>query len=65
MKEYKTIYGKSFEEELKDRKIDDAEKFIKLFIEEIQKTTFHYGHPYLNLATIAGVLRIVLKKYDG
>lgn len=65
MKEYKFIYGKSFEEEWKEREIDNIEKFTKLFNEELKKTTFHYGHSYINSATIAGVMRIVLKKYAG
>ncbi|ADY57466.1 HNH nuclease [Syntrophobotulus glycolicus DSM 8271] len=65
IKEYQIIYGRSFEEELKEQKIDDEERFKRLFQEEIKKTTFHYGHPYLNSATIAGVMRIILKKYAG
>lgn len=65
MQEYKTIYGKSFEMELEDRKIDDIERFMRLYQEEIMRTTFHWGHPYLNSATIAGVMRIALKKLDS
>lgn len=65
MKEYKIIYDKSFEEELKEREIDDIEKFTRLFQDELKKTTFHYSHPYLNSATIAGVMRIAFKKYEG
>mgnify|MGYP000929354858 CR=1 FL=1 len=63
LKEYETIYGRSFEEELKKRKIEDEERFKILFQEEMKKTTYHYGHPYLNSATIAGIIRIALKKY--
>jgi hypothetical protein len=65
IKEYETIYGKSFEMELKKRNIDNLERFKNFFLEEIGKTTYHYGHPYLNNATIAGVIRIVLKKFDS
>lgn len=65
MKEYEIIYGKSFKEELKEQKIDDEKRFKELFQEQIEQTTFHYGHSYLNSATIAGVIRMVLKKYVG
>jgi hypothetical protein len=63
MKEYKIIYGKSFEEELDEREIADMTRFKGLVQEEFKKTAFHYGHPYLNSATVAGVIRIALKKY--
>lgn len=62
-KEYEFIYHKSLAEELKVRDIDDMDKFNKIVAEELQNTTFHYGHPYLNSGTLAGVLRIALKKY--
>lgn len=62
-KEYEFIYHKSLEEELEARNINDMDKFKKIYKEEIKKTTFHYGHPYLNSATLAGVIRIALKKY--
>ncbi len=65
MREYKIIYGKSLEEELDERKIVDMVRFKRLVQEEFKKTTFHYGHPYLNSATVAGVIRIVLKKYTS
>lgn len=62
-KEYEFIYHKSLEEEFEARNINDMDKFKEIFKEEIKKTTFHYGHPYLNSATLAGVIRIALKKY--
>lgn len=65
IKEYEFIYHKSLKEEFEERNIDDFEKFNKIVEEQIQQTTFHYGHPYLNSATFAGVLRISLKKYGG
>lgn len=64
IKEYETIYGKSFNEELKKQNLVNKEKLISLFQEELHNTTYHFGSPYLNSATIAGVLRIILKKYD-
>lgn len=65
VKEFEFLYGKPFEEELKELKINDQKRFEMLFQEEMKKTTFHYGHPYLNSATIAGILKIVIKKYAG
>lgn len=63
MKEYEFIYRKSLEEEFKARNIVDTDRFKRIFSEQIHKTTFHYGHPYLNSATLAGVIRMALKKY--
>ncbi|MEC0329416.1 HNH endonuclease [Paenibacillus macerans] len=65
IKEYEFIYHKSLEEEFKERSIDDTDRFKKIVSEQIRNTTFHYGHPYLNSATLAGVLRISLKKYEA
>lgn len=63
MKEYEIIYHKSLEEEFIVGKIDDFNKFNKIVQEQMKKTTFHYGHPYLNKATMAGVFRMALKNY--
>ena len=65
MKEYRIMYGKSFEEEWKECEMNDIEGISKLLGEELKKTTFHFGQPYINSATIAGVLRIILKKTAG
>ncbi|MBP2025082.1 HNH endonuclease [Peptoniphilus stercorisuis] len=64
IEEYNRIYSVSIEEEIKQRKIYDEQKFKNLIEEEIKKTTYHFGHPYLNAATIAGVLRISINKYN-
>jgi hypothetical protein len=64
LKEYELIYGKSVEEELAERGIADGSQFDKIVKEQIRKTTFHFGHPYLNSATMAGVFRISLKMWD-
>ncbi|EDU36470.1 MULTISPECIES: HNH endonuclease [Clostridium] len=56
-------YNKSLKEEFEVRNIKDINKFKEIVTEQIEKTTFHYGHPYLNSATLAGVIRSVLKKY--
>lgn len=64
MKEYEFIYNKSLEEEFKIRNIEDINMFNKIIKEKIRKTTYHFGDPYLNVATIAGVIRMALKEYD-
>lgn len=64
MKEYDFIYHKSLEEEFKIRKIEDFDRFNKILKEKMKKTTFHYGHPHLNKATMAGVFRMALKMYE-
>ncbi|WP_141506270.1 HNH endonuclease [Paenibacillus luteus] len=64
MKEYEFVYGKSLEEEFAERRITDDNKFQDIIGEQMEKTTFHFGHPYLNSATLAGGLRVALKKYD-
>ncbi|RUT30493.1 HNH endonuclease [Paenibacillus zeisoli] len=64
LKEYEFIYGKSVEEEFTERSITDANEFNRIVEEQMEKTTFHFGHPYLNSATMAGVLRVSLKMWD-
>lgn len=64
MKEYEFIYGKSVEQELEDRSIIDVSKFNRIVGEQLLNTTYHFGQPYLNSATLAGVFRISLKKYE-
>ncbi|MCY9578743.1 HNH endonuclease [Paenibacillus alvei] len=64
MKEYEFIYGKSVEQELEDRSIIDVSKFNRIVGEQLLNTTYHFGKPYLNSATLAGVFRISLKKYE-
>lgn len=65
MKEYKRIYKKSIREELTERNINGFESFKKIVENKIEKTTYHFGHPYLNVATIAAVYKIALKKWDS
>ncbi|MNV67830.1 hypothetical protein D3C71_1606440 [compost metagenome] len=64
MKEYEFIYGKSVEEEFAERSITDANEFKRIVREQMRKTTFHFGHPYLNSATMAGVFRVSFKMWD-
>ncbi|MCM3749266.1 HNH endonuclease [Paenibacillus pasadenensis] len=64
MKEYNFIYGKSLEDEFAERGITDVSNFNEIVREQMEKTTFHFGHPYLNSATLAGVFRVSLMQYD-
>lgn len=67
MKEYEFIYKKSLIEELKARKIEGfegIEAFNEVVREEMQKATYHFGDPHLNIATLAGVIRMSLKRYE-
>ncbi|QII47414.1 HNH endonuclease [Bacillus paralicheniformis] len=63
-KEYEFIYGKSFDEEVRERNIKNPEEIKRLINEEFERSSFHFGHPYFNRATLAGLIRTVLKKYD-
>ncbi len=64
MKEYEFIYNISLEYEFNDRDIKDINELNKIIREEMQKITYHFGDPYLNRATIAGIIRMVLKRYE-
>lgn len=71
MKEYRFIYNTSFAQELADiitaahLEFDDK---IKDKVNEITRTVMnnagiHFGHPYFNVATMAGIQRMTLKKF--
>lgn len=62
-KEYEFIYGKSVIEEIIESNIFDEEIFNKQLKEEFRNTSMHFGHSYLNRATVAGLVRMVLKKH--
>lgn len=64
MKEYETIYGITLEEEFKNRGIDDIKIILNIFEEEMHRASYHFGAPYFNEATIAGLMRMTLKKYE-
>ena len=69
-REYKFIYGKNFEQELEDifsranlTLSDEIYSEINSQIAKvIRETENHFGQPYLNISTIAGVYRMVLKE---
>lgn len=64
MKEYQFIYKRSIEQELEERQITDIKEFQQIVTEQLEKTTYHFGHPNLNSATLAGVFKASLKHYD-
>ena len=67
MKEYEKIYGISFREELKNREVTEKERgeLEELVKNQFDKVSVHYGDPYYNVATFAGIFRMVLKEYDS
>ena len=66
MKEYEFIYHKNYYDELADIGIPingETELLIKKYSKGlIKETGYHFGHPYLNAATLAGFYRMLLKK---
>lgn len=62
--EYKFIYKKSFFDELKDRDIISDRDFRRFWNINIGKSSIHFGHPWYNTATDAGVLKMHLDAYD-
>lgn len=63
--EYELIYGKSLKDEFRERHIGDYKVFNDFISEAFNGASYHFGHPNFNRATIAGVLRMALKKYDN
>ena len=76
LEEYKKMYKVSVQEELMNifeytgKSFDNNReeyKVFKQFFEKtlsttMKKTSYHFGHSYLNSATIAGVFRMALKE---
>ncbi len=70
MKEYEFVYKRSFKEEAMDifhsagivPGKEEYEKVAAFIKESLSETSIHFGHPYLNVSTLAGVLRLTLKK---
>ena len=69
MKEYQFIYKTSYAKDLADilaaanLEADDQVlgEIKEIIHEEMGKAGVHFGHPYLNTATMAGINRIALK----
>ena len=65
MEEYKKIYGVSVMEEFssRDLRLDDPE--VREIRDEVaQGASYHFGDPHLNVATLAGLQRMLFKEYD-
>lgn len=65
MEEYKKIYGISVMEEFssRDLRLDDPE--VREIRDEVaQGASYHFGDPHLNVATLAGLQRMLFKEYD-
>lgn len=64
--EYERICGIKFIDELKARNLTDKDmdEFYNLLKVTVPKTVRHFGSSYLNIATVAGCLRMILKEYD-
>lgn len=43
---------------------EDMEEITGIIKEQFEKVSIHYGEPYLNTATVAGIFRMILKEYD-
>ena len=71
MKEYQFIYGISFTREFADivasanLELDDEvkNKLNEITRNVMENAGFHFGHPYFNTATMAGIHRMALKKF--
>lgn len=63
-KEYEFIYKKSFIQELEERDIISDSDLRRFWNTDIGKTSTHFGHPWYNTSTDAGVLKMRLDAYD-
>lgn len=65
-KEYEFIYKKSVVQELEDLGISDPdeikEKFNFINKELVKEASIHFGQPYFNTTTVAGMYRMFLKR---
>lgn len=65
-KEYEFIYKKSVVQELEDLGITEPEeikeKFAYINKELIKEASIHFGQPYFNTTTVAGMYRMFLKR---
>lgn len=66
MEEYEKIYSVSIPEEFRKRNIskEDENEIKKLIEQKMMNASYHFGDPHLNIATLAGIYRMVLKEYD-
>ena len=62
--EYKRIYKKSYSDELKDRNITTDHALIEFRNLKHGRTSYHFGHPFGNVATITGNYKMILDAFD-
>lgn len=63
-KEYEFIYNVSLRDELEDKGVDGINRFLRIIKEEIKAMELYFGNPYLNAATIAGIIKIALDSME-
>lgn len=63
-KEYERIYHKRFSEELEERNIVTEHALNKFWNLKTGRTSYHFGHPYGNVSTIAGNYKLHLDAFD-
>ena len=64
--EYEKIYSVSLNDEFRARGLtaENEREFQELLQKQISKTSYHFGDPHLNIATLAGLYRIAFKELD-
>lgn len=63
--DYERIYKVSFLEELKKRNIVTDHALYKFWNLKAGKTSYHFGHPYGNVSTLAGKYKMHLDAFDA
>ena len=64
--EYEKIYSVSLNDEFRARGLtaENEREFQELLQKQIFKTSYHFGDPHLNIATLAGLYRMAFKELD-
>lgn len=65
MEEYERIYKTSFYEELKKRNIVTDHALFTFWNLKVGKTSYHFGHPYVNVSTLAGKYKMHIDAFDA
>lgn len=64
IEEYERIYHKDFYDELFERDIITDHAIFEFWNLKTGKTSYHFGHPYGNVSTIAGNYKLHLDAFD-
>lgn len=62
--EYKKIYHQDFLEQLQRFEINDVKQIEALIKEKMQGSIRHFAEPHFNMATVAGILRMIYKDIE-